>query len=112
MLHTLAPSKSPLIVSVKPKSSSEIEVTWETLEDKYANDAVKAYIVSYRIYRNSNDQFSVKPATSTVNNQTLIGLEPGTKYAIRVLAYNENANGIASDEVSISTFGMGKINII
>ena len=66
---------------------------------------VKGYILFYREkIRNSYTSIA-----TLQQNVTLVGLKTHTEYSFRLLAYNSNGNGVASDEVNQFTSESGKI---
>ena len=64
------------------------------MDQESANGNITGYLIFYRNYLHSAESYKVV-ATEELDIH-LHGLEPGTKYAVRIAAYNENGIGIAS----------------
>ena len=84
--------------------------TWEQVATNQSNGNITGYILFYKekLLRSQHYQ-SIATTNLTV---TLRGLLSYTEYVFRVLAYNENGNGLAGDAMSIYTQDTGIKNII
>lgn len=106
MLLFLVPSSAPSNVTAVSNDASSIDVTWgDVLLFDQNGGTIKGYIVFYKEI--SASKYS--SAASLKRNVTIKGLEAATQYEIRVLAYNTNGNGIASERIVTYTSEKGNL---
>ena len=84
--------------------ATSINVTWDEVPLSNQNGAITGYIAFYKEATATN-----YTSSATMHRSIHIrGLKAATQYTLRVLAYNNNGNGIASEMVVLSTTEMGK----
>ena len=104
MLHVsfVAPPEAPIALRIVGMNSSSISVTWEATCD-YCPGGVSGYLV--RHWDQQEDGVVTVSRTHTVNQHTLHGLKPSTKYSIEVAAVYNTVNGAYSSPITAETTG-------
>ena len=84
--------------------ATSINVTWDEVPLLNQNGAITGYIVFYK-----EATATEYTSSATMHRSIQIkGLKAATQYALRVLAYNNNGNGVASQRIVLLTSEMGK----
>ena len=83
--------------------ATSINVTWDEVPLSDQNGVITGYIVFYKEVT-ATDYTSSATVHRSIHIQ---GLKAATQYALRVLAYNNKGNGIASEMVVLSTTELG-----
>ncbi|XP_065061575.1 uncharacterized protein LOC135688582 isoform X2 [Rhopilema esculentum] len=101
LTSTLVPSASPINFTLSAPEPNMVMAKWERVATNHRNGNITGYILFYKekLLRAEHYQ-SIATTNLTV---TLRGLLSYTEYMFRVLAYNENGNGLASDAMTIFT---------
>ena len=102
----LVPTSAPLNFTLTPLSVTSIKAEWMEIPSGYRNGNISGYILFYK-----EKLLRAQPYDSIATdklNVTLQGLKIFTEYSFRVLAYNENGNGIATTEAHVYTKESGK----
>ena len=95
------PSSPPANFSLTPLTMSSIRAGWKEIPSGQTNGNISGYILFYREKLLRSEPYkSIATVKTTV---TLLGLKTYTEYTFRILGYNENGNGIASQERDVYT---------
>ena len=97
------PSRPPSNVTAVSSSANSINVTWGAVPSAHQNGIITGYIVFYK----EISALGYSSAATTQRGVTISGLKPATQYAMRVLAYTNNGNGIASERLVLFTSEKG-----
>lgn len=102
MLHIsfVAPPEALRIVGM---NSTSITVTWEVTCDYCPGGVVSGYLV--RHWDQNEDNVVTVSRTYAVNQHTLHGLKPSTKYSIEVATVYNTVNGAYSSPITGETAG-------
>ena len=95
------PGSPPLNFTLTPLTSTSITASWEEPPLQHQNGNITGYILFYKEKLLRSEPYSSIATTDL--KLTLFGLKVFTEYTFRVLAYNENGNGIATEERYIYT---------
>ena len=87
MISLSVPSVAPSNLTLTPLTESSIKAEWDEMQTN-----ISGYIIFYREVEFNGDYKRL----ATLKTATLFGLQPHTQYEFRVLAYNENGNGVSS----------------
>ena len=99
----LVPSSAPSNVAAVANDATSINVTWDEVPLLNQNGVITGYIVFYK-----EATATEYTSLATMHRSIQIkGLQAATQYALRVLAYNNKGNGIASQMIVLSTAEMG-----
>ena len=97
------PSSAPSNVTAVANDATSINVTWDEVPLTNQNGVITGYVVFHK-----EMTAPAYTATATIHRGVKIqGLKAATQYAIRVLAYTSNGNGIASQRIVFSTAEKG-----
>ena len=99
------PASPPLNFTLTPLSTTSIKAEWKQVPENKRNGNITGYIVFYREKALPAEPY--KSLATTHLNSTLVGLSTFTEYTLRVLSYNKNGNGLASEEQSVYTAESG-----
>lgn len=105
-MYRLVPNGAPPTVEAESNSPYTIDVSWSSINMSIVNGNFFLYQVFFTKLDADTEEWDNFGTTDT--NYTLIGLEPGALYGIRVLAATENGNGVASELIKIRTIEGGK----
>ena len=97
----LVPTSAPLNFTLTPFSVTSIKAEWKQIPSAHQNGNVSGYILFYK-----EKLLRAQPYDSIATDKltvTLQGLKTFTEYSFRILAYNENGNGIATQETHVYT---------
>ena len=101
----LVPSSPPSNVTAVSNDATSIDVSWNEVPTPDQNGVITGYLVFYR-------ESSAKTYTIAATMQLKLkiqGLSAATSFSLRVLAYNSNGNGIASELITLTTREKGSI---
>ena len=101
----LVPSSPPSNVTAVSNDASSIDVSWNEVPSPDQNGVITGYLLFYR-------ESSATTYTNAATMQLKLnvqGLFAATSYSLRVLAYNSNGNGIASELITLTTREKGSI---
>ena len=101
----LVPSSAPTNVTAITNGATSINVTWDEVPPLNQNGIITGYIVFYK----ETTASGYTTAATMQRSITIQGLQPLTQYAMRVLAYNSNGNGIASEHILLFTAEQGRL---
>ena len=101
-----APPGPPLNLAVVA-GNEELALSWEAPADD-GGSPIQGYIVHWKSGAEEFDGSATSPRKGMMTDLTdlayvIAGLTNGDAYTVRVLAYNENGDGSASDEVSATS---------
>ncbi|KAM4883139.1 contactin-3 isoform 1-T1 [Thomomys bottae] len=97
------PTVAPSQVSAQSLSSSEIEVSWNTIPWKLSNGHLLGYEVQYWNNRGEEESSSKIKVTGNETSARLRGLKSNLVYYTAVRAYNSAGTGPFSDTVNATT---------
>ncbi len=88
MVSFLVSAVAPSNLTLTQLKKSSIQAEWDEVPTN-----VSGYILFYREME-FNGNYKSLPTLKT--KATISGLKPNTRYSLRLLAYNEHGNGVAS----------------
>ncbi|XP_065060769.1 uncharacterized protein LOC135688019 isoform X3 [Rhopilema esculentum] len=95
----IVPSSPPSNVTAASNDASSIDVSWNEVPSSDQNGVITGYLVFYR--ESSATTYTI--AATAQLKLKIQGLSAATSYSLRVLAYNSNGNGIASELITLTT---------
>ncbi|XP_065061366.1 uncharacterized protein LOC135688444 isoform X2 [Rhopilema esculentum] len=95
----IVPSSPPSNVTAVSNDASSIDVSWNEVPSPDQNGVITGYLLFYR--ESSATTYTI--AATTQLKLKIQGLSAATSYSLRVLAYNSNGNGIASELNTLTT---------
>eukprot|EP00795_Rhopilema_esculentum_P007218 gene7217-12900_t len=95
----IVPSSPPSNMTAVSNDASSIDVSWNEIPSSDQNGVITGYLVFYR--ESSATTYTI--AATTQLKLKIQGLSAATSYSLRVLAYNSNGNGIASELITLTT---------
>eukprot|EP00794_Sanderia_malayensis_P015286 gene15286-16863_t len=98
---SLVPASAPLNFTLTALSTTSIKAEWGEVPKDQQNGNVTGYILFYRELTAA----SFKSFATVKLNAIVLGLSVFTEYVFRILSYNRNGNGLASESMSVRTFG-------
>ena len=103
------PLLPPSNVSALSPSGTSVKVQWKAVPHQGQNGVIRGYIVFYKQCQSAG----ALERTATKNlHLTVFDLKAFTQYCFRVLSYNANGNGVASDQIKVTTMESGKVLVI
>ena len=95
------PGSAPLNFTLTPLSATSIRADWMEIPTSHRSGNISGYILFYKEKLLRNQPYD-SIATDRLS-VTIQGFKRYTEYTFRVLAYNENGNGIATLETHVFT---------
>lgn len=97
----VAPPEAPISLKIDDVNSTSISITWEAVTCVYCTGGIIGHVV--RHWDQEKDSVVTVSRTHTVNQHTLHGLTPSTKYSIEVAAVYNNVEGAFSSPITAET---------
>ena len=95
MYFFLVPTSPPADININPLSATSFNLSWNDVPKDKQHATITGYIIFYRKKLQSSAPYNTYATPN--NSVVLIGLDPGTEYIFRLLAYTSSGNGVASE---------------
>ena len=93
---------------IAPLSATSFNISWRNVSEDDQSVIINGHIICYRQKLHTSAPYSTLGTSNS--SVVLSGLNPGTAYIFRVLAYTSEGNGVASNLATKYTLEMCKYN--